>query len=126
MIRGPSLILPSGETYWIWITIGWMSAGIRRVSSFCTRLERVQVIIFVFSDAPQGRFQCTGKVSTHLSAPSFSLGACLLSQPDLPTVPNDLSPSSGLGNSLRWRNLKGLATRYAKPTCRPKDFGDAR
>ena len=39
VIRGPSLTLPSGETYWIWITIGWMSVGIRRVSSPCPRLE---------------------------------------------------------------------------------------
>jgi hypothetical protein len=61
-------------------------------------------------------------------APAFAEGSCLLRQPDLPTVPNDLGHSSGLGtgNSLRWCNLKGLAARYARPTCCPKDLGDAR
>jgi hypothetical protein len=52
---------------------------------------------------------------------------CSKRQPDLPTVPNDLSRGSGLGtgNSLRWCNLKGLAARYARPTACPKNLGDA-
>ena len=49
---GPSQVLPSGETYRIWITIG-SSVGIRRASSFCTRLERVLPIIFVRSIGPE-------------------------------------------------------------------------
>jgi hypothetical protein len=44
--------------------------------------------------------------------PAFAEGADNLRQPDLPTVPNDLGHSSGLGSSLRWCNLKGLTAPY--------------
>src|SRR5260370_4355265 len=40
LIRGPSSTLPSGETYWTWMTTG-SPAGIIRVSSRAKRFKRV-------------------------------------------------------------------------------------
>ena len=73
----------------------YSSVGIRRASSFWTRLESVLPIIFVLSGLRPGRFQSTGKLSSDLSSSSSVSTSgpswCLLNSIISNTVPSGQS-----------------------------------